>query len=499
MSSKTVGARTSVAPRDYRLVRLFVIRGLGLTLFLAFGSLWLQIDGLMGSGGILPAADFMTHARSVLGGFDLGRLPTLCWVSCSDAMLNGLCGAGVGLSLLVLFGIAPPLSLFGAWAVYLSLCSVGGPFLSYQWDALLLEACFVGIFLAPRQKLPGDAMRFPVPTASIFMMRWLVFRLFFMSGAVKWLSEDPVWRDFTALNYHYFTQPLPGWTSYFAHHAPDLVHRIGVAATFGIELIAPFCIFGPRRVRIGAFLAFTSLQLTIAVTGNYGFFNLLTFVLCLTLLDDETLRRALPTRCLPALPPAEAERQVQNRPRAFATTGIAIVVIGLTGLTTLTRLGLFAPSNQVLSSLRSLAPFRTLNQYGLFAVMTTRRGEIEMEGSLDGKEWRTYRFRHKPGDPFEAPGFSQPHMPRLDWQMWFAALGTCSTAPWLRPFAERLLEASPAVLGLLAHDPFDGQKPLYLRSVLYDYEFEALDEFRQTGQWWTRRRLGNFCPVWIQE
>jgi hypothetical protein len=142
-----------------------------------------------------------------------------------------------------------------------------------------------------------------------------------------------------------------------------------------------------------------------------------------------------------------------------------------------------------------LEPFRIVNGYGLFRVMTKDRGEIIIEGSADGIEWLAYEFKWKPGNVMRAPGWCAPHQPRLDWQMWFAALGTARQNPWFGGLIVRLLQGSPDVTRLLAHNPFPDQPPRYLRASFYRYRFTTVKEHRQSGAWWKRQELGEYLPT----
>ena len=487
------GAREPVARPPTVFTRRLILSGLGAVYAMAFASLWVQIDGLIGSEGILPATDTLQRVREALGDEALWKLPTLCWWGCSDAALHALCAAGVGLSLLLVAGVAPSPVLVLIWLFYLSLTSVGGTFLSFQWDNLLLETAFLAIFLAPRQLRPRDARSTPVPAAGLFLMRWLAFRLFFMSGAVKLLSGDPTWHSLTALDYHYFTQPIPAWTSFFAHHLPAAFQRASVFATLVIEIAIPFLVFGPRAARLIACGAFALLQVLILTTGNYGFFNVLTLVVCLSLLDDRTTLAWSPRRWRerwtnPSLPPIRG-------PARIAYAAIVVCVVGLSSAQMLEQLAGVAMPRGLEIVHRTARPFRTINNSGLFAGMTTERPEIVVEGSLDGVAWRTYRFRYKPGDVMRAPHFAGLHMPRLDWQMWFAALRGCARARWFQLFSLRLLEGAPAVTSLLEEDPFAGEPPRYIRSTLYHYTFASPLHRSETGEWWLRERLGPFCPM----
>ncbi len=299
------------APRSsYFLSRSFFLRSLGVVYLIAFVSISLQIDGLVGSKGIAPAAPYLSAVHDNLGVAAYWRLPTLAWIDSSDAMLHGVCLAGVALSCGLIVGVLPQICTALLWIAYLSIVGVGQDFLRFQWDSLLLEAGFLAILFAPMDLLLSSRTNATPPSrVMIFMLRWLLFRLMFLSGLVKCRSGDPAWADWTAMSFHYETQPLPTWTSWYMHHLPMWAHKAEVVGTFAIELVVPLMIFGPRLIRSIAFAGIVLLQLTIAATGNFGFFNLLTIALCIPLLDDETWpakwRRKL-------LPPADQIRAVSD-------------------------------------------------------------------------------------------------------------------------------------------------------------------------------------------
>ena len=343
-------------------VRRVFLSLLGMVFAIAFGSLWVQLQGLFGSDGILPGCAFLELAHERLGSRAFREVPTLYWIHCSDAVLHASCAAGLLLSLLLIIGVAPSLVAGLLWLLYLSLSTIGGLFLGYQWDFLLLETGFLAIFFAPRQLRPRDAWRTPVPRAVLWLLRWLVFRLFFLSGAVKLGSGDEMWRTLSALNYHYFTQPLPTWTSWYAHHLPRQLHALSVLGMFAVELAAPFAALGPRRLRAMACAALLLLQALIGLTGNYGFFNLLAVVLCVTLLDDAMLRRALPQRWRGRLDRAPASRPAQPRRAARAAWATLVVaVIALTSASFLLRLGWREPPAPIRELARIAAPLRSFN------------------------------------------------------------------------------------------------------------------------------------------
>ncbi|HWP67440.1 MAG TPA: lipase maturation factor family protein [Candidatus Limnocylindria bacterium] len=453
---------------------------------IAFASLGVQVDGLVGEAGILPAGEFLRRVADRLGPDAYARLPTICWLVGADARtLQLLCAAGVACGLALLAGVLPGPAALAAWALYLSLVGVGQVFLAFQWDALLLESGLLALLIAPWRLRPPAWN----PSAVGLLPLWcLVAKLHLLSGWVKLASGDPTWWNLTALHYHYWTTCLPVWVGWYAAKLPDLVQRASVLVMFAIELGAPFAILGPRRLRHAAAAAMIALQLAIAVTGNYGFFNLLTIALCATLFDDAALARVLPFVRAPVARRPSAPRRLLAAAAAAAACGL--VLLPLAARVVLPE----ALARPALHALEALAPLHSVNAYGLFANMTTVRPEIVVEGSDDGVHWRPYEFRWKPGDPHRRPGFVQPHMPRLDWQMWFAALQGYQRTYWFGPFLDRLLDGSPAVTRLLGEQPFPGSRPRYVRAVLYRYEFASPAE-RRAGLWWRREPIGMYTPV----
>jgi len=488
---------------SYFFVRRAFLSCLGVIYLIAFVSLWVQISGLFGSNGIAPVQETMAAWKQQAHAAHLGwskfyKVPTLCWISSSDGFLKFQCAAGTVLAVLLIVGIAPAPCLFLLWLIYLSLCTVGDPFLSFQWDVLLLETGLYAIFLAPRQWLPRHPLRETPPSRiALWLQRWLLFKLMLRSGVVKLTSGDPAWRDLTALNYHFETQPLPTWIGWYAHQLPAWVHRSDTLVMFIIEIGMPFLIFFPRRPRQLACLAFLALQFFILLTGNYCFFNLLAMVLCLTLLDDAALQKCFPARWCPCsvpVPPARAWAPLRFARGALMTLlVVAVAVTSTVQFITMFHTRILLPGKLVVAY-EAVQPLRSFNGYGLFQVMTTSRPEIIVEGSDNGVNWRAYEFKYKPGDLKRRPQFVEPHQPRLDWQMWFAALGNYQQNPWFVNFCVRLLEGSPQVLALLEKNPFPNAPPKYIRAVLYNYSFTDLATRRKTGDWWQREPMGLYLP-----
>ena len=495
-------------PPSYILVRWTFVRLLAVVYFIAFASLGVQVLGLIGRDGILPAQTYLDTLYGRLGDGAYWRAPTLAWFSCTDASLQALCWTGAIVSVFVFLRIASGLLLFVLWVLYFSLYQVGQTFLSFQWDILLLEAGFLGILWASWKPWP----RLSTDSAPSRLVRWLIilllFRLMFSSGIVKLLDDDPnqpTWHQLTALTFHYETQCIPNMLAWYVHQLPVWFHKLSTLAMFVIEIGLPFLFFLPRRLRLIAFCGQCFLQILIMLTGNYNFFNLLALVLCVPLLDDAALGRVFPAHWVQA-----AERRWNRRktpwvkrlmiwPCAIVVLMLSIVWMGHTVRSDRSnrRLAYDYLPRPIQEVVRVVLPLHLVNSYGLFRNMTTRRPEIIVEGSNDGKTWLAYEFKWKPGDPRRRPRQVAPHQPRLDWQMWFAALGNYRSPRnrWFIQLERRLLEGSPEVLGLFKSNPFPDEPPRYVRAILYDYHFTDWKTKTEEGTWWARERIRAYTPV----
>ena len=456
------------------------LRALAFVHLWAFGSFWVQLQGLIGPSGIRPASETLERARIYFeqsGESAWRSMPTLAWFTGTDAMaLHLLCATGVLAALALLFNRWATPALLVLFGVYLSLFHVGAEFLRYQWDLLLLEVTFASLFYTPRFR-PG-----------VWLPRLILFKLMFSSGVVKLASGDPTWRDLTALDFHYWTQPIPHFGGWLAWQAPG--HAVSCLLMFGVELLVPLLIF----IRPAwAFWPFLGLLAVMAGTGNYGFFHILSATLCVTLVPDATWRRWLRGRIVVAAPPSAATGLGR-----WATRALALPLLWL-GALSLLHLGLLgqrrAPPAALTSAYDTLiGPFdawQLENSYGLFASMTTSRREIQVEGTNDGGQtWRPYRFAYKPLDAHDMPPPALFHLPRLDWQMWFAALGTCRRNEWFVLFQKRLLEGSAPVLALLAENPFPDGPPTQIRTRTEDFRFA---EAARDGLWKITPG-GPYCP-----
>lgn len=453
----------------------FFLRLLGLVYLIAFSSLLRQLPGLYGSHGLLPIAECLQPLRDRLGIRGFWLLPSLFWFGNSDRWLQTTAWVGVICALLLILGLWPPLMLALLWSAYLSFVVLGRDFLSFQWDALLLETGFISIFYA----------LVAPPTPLMMAVYWFfVFRFMISAGVVKLSSQDPNWRQLRALDYHYQTQPLPNRCGWYVHQLPRWIHSISTLGTFFFELLVPLLFLLTAPLRLLGMLLSVAFQVLVMLSGNYGFFNLLTLVLLLPLVDSrylEPLKHLLGWQ--PGAPSAVS-----------AALFVSLLFIGFLLLNLLQLLGLFYPAARSNRCMALLSRALISNSYGLFATMTTQRLELVLEGSDDLEQWRPYEFFWKPGTCERVPRQVAPHMPRLDWQLWFAALHPERLDPWLLTLLLRLLQGEPAVKKLLQRVPFE-RPPRYLRLLIYRYRFSTCCEKQASGNWWQRTLLGQYPPV----
>lgn len=465
--------------RDNVLVGWLFLRGLALIYFAAFASMAVQIEGLIGVNGILPIQAKLTALAQYFPQIKYYDFPTLFWLDASDAALRGACFIGLFCSVLLLFSVFIRAALILCYLLYLSITVAGQEFTAFQWDALLLEAGFMGLILTW-----GSVF-------SIYGFRWLIARFMLMAGIVKLASGDPAWWNLTALDFHFQTQPLPSPLAYYAFFLPAWFHQACVAVVFAIELIIPFFALLTRPFRLIAAWSFILLQCSIMLTGSFNFFNLLTVLLCLFLFDDRDIENMMPGKLVSSI------RQKRPHPGRVAE-GIAVGWLCLVVLVNAGYIWLYQtrqPIMQPFSTVLALtSTFSLVNNYGPFSIMTTERKEIIVQGSSDGINWRTYRFNYKPGDLDKPLTWNIPHQPRLDWQMWFAALRQPAMDSWFVKFMLKLQAGSPQVLSLLADNPFPERPPLYLRAVLFRYYFAPPQQRAETGRIWQRHYLGQYWP-----
>ncbi len=386
---------------------------------------------------------------------------------------------------------------------FLSFVAAAQDFSGYQSDGMLLEAGFISLFFAPAGLRPGLGAAHAPSRLALFLLRWEWFRIYFESGVVKLTSGDYSWRHLTAMDDYYQNGPLPTWIGWYVQQLPHWFHAATAFMTLAAELGLVWMLFLPRRFRIICFFILTPFQMGIILTANYTFLNYLVLVLGFLLLDDGFVRSVLPQRWkkwgMRELPPA-TEIQQGSAPTATwlrpVWRGVAAIYLGWVLYATTSLLFAMVPHmpRLPLAPARALDPFRIANQYGLFAVMTHERYEIEYQGSNDGRNWTAYPFRYKPQDVHHAPGIYAPYQPRFDWDLWFASLSGWRNYPFVVQTEERLLRNDPDVLALFAGNPFANAPPRQVRAVIWQYWFTDRAAKRKDGAWWRRKLLGVYAP-----
>jgi lipase maturation factor 1 len=488
------------APPGYLAARWLFLRALGLIFFSAFYSLVFQIRGLIGPNGILPARDYLVQVARVLGSARIWYAPTVFWWSASDRFLLGVVVVGMVASLLLTLNFCPRGMLAICLVAFLSFIAAAQDFASYQSDGMLLEAGFVSLFFSPPGWRPRWGASDPPSRASRYLLVWLMFRIYFESGIAKILGRDPEWRDFTAMDQYYQNGPLPTWIAWYAHQLPHMFHAATAVLTLALELVLIFAIFLPRRSRIVLFFAITAWQIGIILSSNYAFLNYLVLVLGFLLLDDIFLARFFPQSLRPATASSAGTPVTAAGTQGWRShLRLWVQAIFLTWIfyatSALLILMLFPEAPLPAGPIRALEPFRIANEFGLFAVMTRERYEIEFQGSHDGQTWTPYPFRNKPQDVHAPPRIYAPFQPRFDWNLWFASLGNWRQYPFVLQVEERLLSGEPGVLALFARDPFPGHPPEQIRVVLWQYWFTNWTQKREQGLWWRREQVGLYAPT----
>ncbi|XP_019934939.1 lipase maturation factor 2a [Paralichthys olivaceus] len=575
------------------LPRRMFLWSMSLIYVAAFVSLYVQIPGLYGNDGLLPARWQLPYSGKSLKE-QLVSSPTLLWLGPwlgldTHTAMELLCliGAALSLAATLVEALRDSVVFFCLWALYLSMYQVGQVFLYFQWDNLLLETGFLCILVAPLTIIRGSRGVREHDRVTFWLIRWLLFRLMFASGVVKLTSRCPTWWGLTALTYHYETQCIPTPLAWFAHHLPMWWQKLSVVGTFVIEIAAPFLFFSPiRRLRLGSFYLQVLLQVLIILSGNYNYFNLLTLALSLSLLDDQhvhfwlgrvdktnnsesrlwswlfylvelavwslmvfgsiicfdlkldTVKKGISSRT------AITFHQFNQFLKTVIIPSIWIGVLSLTWemITAMFRCACVSgflkrfwgtvqwtvlAAAAVAMFTVSLVPFtyiehdsharlwpgvrrtyelvdryQLVNSYGLFRRMTGVGGrpEVIIEGSNDGITWTEIEFMYKPGNLSAPPAVVTPHQPRLDWQMWFAALGPHTQAPWFTSLMYRLLQGKRDVIELIQTDvsqyPFHQQPPAYVRAHRYRYWFtlpKADGSYPQ--RWWRRVYDEEFYPT----
>ncbi|AXC15356.1 putative integral membrane protein [Acidisarcina polymorpha] len=509
---------SSNGPRHCLIGRWIFLRALAGIYFSAFFSLLYQIKGLIGPQGILPAQRYLSEVARMMGPLRYWYAPTLFWLSTNSHWLMATMWIGLLASILAFLNLWPRLCFFICFVCFLSFVAAAGDFSSYQSDGMLLEAGFLTCFFAPPGLRPGWAWSHPPARASLFLLLWEWFRIYFESGLVKLLSGDRQWRDFTAMDEYYQNSPLPTWIGWWVEHLPHWFHAFMTGGTLFLELGVVLLLFFSKRGRLVCFLIVTPWELGVILTGNYAFLNYLVLALGFLLLDNRILQRCARGICRRWLPaplkkvlasivsvPIQADpddhlgepsRSVGAHFKALRVALSAVVLGWIAYNTTAELINMpFRTVSLPDTPIRALDPFRISNQYGLFAVMTRGRYEIEFQGSDDNLSWIEYPFRYKPQALNERPRIYAPYQPRFDWNLWFASLGDWEQNQIVPLTQERLLDNDPDVLELFRSNPFAQTPPRYVRAVLWQYWFTSIREKGTTGNWWRRQLLGQYSPT----
>lgn len=463
-------------PQNYTIsVELFT-RLLGLVYFFVYFAFIFQIKGLLGTNGILPIGHFLHFVKNRFGLRSYYLIPSVFWLNSSDRALMSAVLTGTITSILLMGNIYAPLMLSILYVLHLSITSTGQDFLSFGWEMFLLEITFHAIFLSMTA----------VPNIFIWIsLNFLLFRFHFQAGAVKLLSGDPNWRNLTALAFHYQTQPLPNTQAWYIHKLPMSFHKLSTFFTHAAELIVPFgIIFGNQEIRLAVFFILFGLQAVIWFTGNFSYLNHLTGVFCIILISNTYLYPLLNW----TLPIQESSLPMDIFLSIIGAILLTIQVINLWNH--------FFPPNQLFAvCLRWIQPFHLANRYGIFAVMTTKRYEVIVEGSDDGVTWKEYFFYFKPSEITRRPRRISPFQPRIDWQIWFLPFTNYYTEVWFQNFLYHLLKGTPNVLKLIRHNPFSEKPPQFIRAHLYDYVFSDFKTKKEKGEWWTRTYVKPYSPT----
>ena len=472
---------TEPGNNSYVIVAALFIRLLALVYFAAFASLSGQITALAGPDGILPLSQLLEHTSANRGWEKYFIYPTIFWINAGDTALKAATWVGCALSILVFLNYRTRASLIVLYLLYLSLFHAGQVFMNFQWDYLLMEAGFLAIFLRPDSRI------------IIFLYRWLLFRLRFLSGLSKIVSNDPGWAGLSALTFYFETQPLPHVGAWYAHHLPAWILILATAATLFIELVVPFMMFMSRKYRFIAAWLTLGMQFLIIATSNHNWFNILTIFLCLFLFDDRALKRVLPANIINLL--------VKTGPASAATvyeTAIRNFLAGLIILVSSIQIIEMATEKPVTGNMKLTLDYiqrwSMANKYHVFPTVEQRRVELIIEGTIDGEHWLPYRFKYKPGEPNKGMSFVVPHHPRIDWMMWFVPLNSFFL-DWFDSFLWALMDNSETVTAQLEHNPFQHRPPSAIRVLAFEYEFTTPEEREHTGNWWRAHYLGPFTPL----
>jgi hypothetical protein len=483
--------RARSIPPTYWLTRFVILRLLGLIYAVAFLVAINQIVPLIGANGLLPVGLYLKLVSHALGSAGAGfvRLPSIFWFWHSDTALLAVAWIGFVLSCVVVAGFANTPMLAVLWFLYMSFVHAGQDWYGYGWEIQLTETGFLAIFLCPLLDL-RPFPRYAPPMPIILLFRWLIFRIMLGSGLIK-IRGDEIWRNGTALYYHFETQPIPGPLSRWLHFLPRIALKIGVWFNWLAELVAPLFVFWPRLGRHIAGVVIVLLQVILIFSGNLSFLNWLTIVPALACFDDGFWSRLLPQQ-LVRKAKAAADRAEESIPM-LTTAWVVTVLIAILSIQPVLNM---LSTGQIMNT--SFDPFDLVNTYGAFGSVGQERTNVIFEGTMDDTtgnkaSWKPYIYKGLPVLLDKRPPQIAPYQLRLDWQMWFAAMSSADQYPWTYNLVWKLLHNDPDAVSLFADNPFPGKPPRFIRAVLYRYQF--VKPGNPQGLWWTRERIGDWMPV----
>jgi hypothetical protein len=464
--------------KDYWLTRFVFLRFLGLVYFIAFLTTANHVVPLLGEGGLLPAENYLGvlegNFENKWGAFR--ALPSVFWFYLSDSFLLSVAWLGVLLSLIVLLGYANIPIMATLWFFYMSIVHIGQRWYAFGWEIQLLETGFLGLLMVPLWEA-RPFPKLPTPAPIVWLLWWLTFRIYMGSGLIK-VKGDACWTDYSCMDYHYETQPVPGPFSRWFHFLPKWFHKIEVLFNHFSELIVPLFIFAGKYLRHIAGVVLILFQMYLILTGNLSFLNWLTILPAIALFDDSFLRRILP-RFLSRKAKEASEKASISKTR-IVVTWVAFVVMIIMSITVVQNL---MSQNQAMNT--SFNQLHLVNTYGAFGSITKERNELIIFGSEDGEKWEEYEFKVKPGDLDRLPWITPYHY-RLDWVMWFAAFQSLEQNPWLLNLVWKLLHNDAELLGIMRSNPFFDSPPRYIKIDFYNYKFS------KEGEVWERKYLRNW-------
>ena len=476
------------AQPTYWLTRFVILRLLGVVYAVGFLVAINQVIPLIGSHGLLPVNTYLSQVSAALGSAGVGfvRLPSVFWFWHSDTALLTVAWVGFALSCMVIAGYADALVLAALWFFYMSFVHIGQDWYSYGWEIQLTETGFLAIFLCPLLDL-RPFPKYAPPLSIIILFRWLICRIMLGSGLIKFRGDE-IWRNGTALNYYFETQPIPGPLSRWFHFLPHAILKIGVWFNWLAELAAPWFVFWPRLARHIAGVVVVLFQFTIMLSGNLSFLNWLTIIPALACFDDSFWAKLLPRRLV-----SKAENATDHAKESKPMLTTAWVVTCIVALLSIQPVLNILSPGQVMNT--SFDPLDLVNTYGAFGSVGQERLNIVFEGTMDDTtcnkaNWKPYLYKGLPVLLNKRPPQIAPYQLRLDWQMWFAAMGTADQYPWTYNLIDKLLHNDPGTVSLFAFNPFPGRPPRYIRAVLYRYKFAKPGNV--WGDYWERERIGDW-------